>query len=205
MGCTSAKQGHLRPLLGTYRLRRARSFASSTYDDISSIACVFAFEGPYGQLCPDTCPLPLIIIRLLSSLPTTLVPYIIIANLRLLLPSGQTRAGSTTTEAESYMRLARLSALLPTYPRAAAEHYALDSLQNLLFALARFRELAGRYPAHITVVGYAMKRRRFEELHRKAIRWPKARFEYVGIDADADPQEAERAREGEVRSSISRV
>ena len=47
----------------------------------------------------------------------------------------------------------------------------------------------------MTVVGYEMKRRRFEELHRRAIRWPEGRFEYVGIDAEGD---TETARQGEV-------
>ena len=27
-----------------------------------------------------------------------------------------------------------------------------------------------------------MKRKRFEELHRAALRWPKERFRYVGVD-----------------------
>ena len=31
----------------------------------------------------------------------------------------------------------------------------MDSYQNVLFSLARFRELTGAYPTHITVVGHA--------------------------------------------------
>ena len=72
------------------------------------------------------------------------------------------------------------------------------ALQNLLFSLARFKEsvtsrcadidtdaslrYAGRFPTRITVVGFGMKRKRFEEVHREAIRWPSDAFDYVGID-----------------------
>jgi hypothetical protein len=129
---------------------------------------------------------------------------------------------STTTEAESYMRLALLSDLLqteklvseppahpgPNYPlrlplfnRTTTENHALDSLQNLLFSIARFHEYTGRYPVHITVVGYKMKRRRFSELHRSAIRWPEASFDYVGIDPERE--ELTVAQQGEVRSFVS--
>jgi len=118
----------------------------------------------------------------------------------LVFSGGQTRSESTTTEAESYLRLALSSILLqnsrfdspssqinPTlfsFTRATSENYALDSFQNLLFSIARFREYTGRWPEHITVVGYEMKRKRFEGLHREAIRWPADRFTYVGIDAE---------------------
>lgn len=42
------------------------------------------------------------------------------------------------------------------------------------------------YPEYITVIGYEMKRKRFEELHSKALRWPHGRFEYIGIDANSE-------------------
>ncbi|OBZ67023.1 Uncharacterized protein C57A10.07 [Grifola frondosa] len=121
-------------------------------------------------------------------------------NSLLIFTGGQTRPSSTTTEAESYMRLALLSDVLPTdvpsqVLRATTENYALDSYQNLLFSVARFHEYTGRYPKHITVVGYEMKRRRFTELHRTALRWFPDRFHYIGIDAEGD--EAVAAREGE--------
>ncbi|KAI1785872.1 hypothetical protein LXA43DRAFT_1113146 [Ganoderma leucocontextum] len=133
----------------------------------------------------------------------------------LVFSGGQTRPSSTTTEAESYMRLASVSDLLPTTSssprsqskapsllRATTEDYALDSYQNLLFSLARFHEYTGRWPSKITVVGYEMKRRRFTDLHLAALRWPLDRFEYVGIDAegsDADA-DADAARQGELQN-----
>lgn len=78
------------------------------------------------------------------------------------------------------------------------EDAALDSFQNVLFSIARFRELTGAYPTRITVVGHGFKRRRFEELHRLAIRWPKLRFTYEGVPLGSEADEREAAA-GEVR------
>ena len=78
------------------------------------------------------------------------------------------------------------------FTRATTEDASLDSFQNVLFSVARFRELTGVYPARITVVGHDFKRRRFEQLHRRALRWPKLHFMYVGIPlgTEADAREA---------------
>jgi hypothetical protein len=80
--------------------------------------------------------------------------------------------------------------------RMTTENFALDSFENLIFSLARFREFTGKYPLRITVVGYGMKEARFEELHAKAIRWPvkgyysnQRQFHYVGIDDEGDNQD----------------
>lgn len=77
--------------------------------------------------------------------------------------------------------------------RMTTENFALDSFENLIFSIGRFREYTEKYPTRITVVGYGMKKNRFEELHAKAIRWPvkgyhggQRRFHYVGIDDDGD-------------------
>lgn len=89
--------------------------------------------------------------------------------------------------------------------RMTTENFALDSYENLLFSIARFREYTGKYPQRITVVGYGMKKNRFEELHAKAIRWPVRgfynglrKFLYVGIDDDGDLR---AEYDGEVRTS----
>lgn len=66
--------------------------------------------------------------------------------------------------------------------RSFTEEYARDSYENLLFSICRFRQLTGRYPREITVVGFEFKRDRFISLHRRALRFPKQRFHYVGID-----------------------
>ncbi|OJA10507.1 hypothetical protein AZE42_01702 [Rhizopogon vesiculosus] len=126
---------------------------------------------------------------------------------------GQTRLQSTTTEAESYMRLASSLGLFypesesirhaPYFPRATTETYALDSYQNLLFSLARFHEITGRYPVQVTVVGYEMKHLRFEELHRAALRFPATHFEYIGIEPPASKEESESARIGEFKNGYA--
>ena len=100
---------------------------------------------------------------------------------------GQTKLLSDTTEAESYLRLAQAAKLLPDqllFERSTTENYALDSFQNLLFSIARFREFTGHFPSTITIVGYEFKRPRFTELHREALRWPRDKFNYVGVDPE---------------------
>jgi len=115
------------------------------------------------------------------------------SNSLLIFSGGQTKAVSTTTEAESYLHLAQAAGLVPveteySYPhaRVTTENYAMDSYQNLLFSIARFREFTGHFPHKITIVGYDFKRQRFTELHRRALRWPSHKFEYVGLDPDHD-------------------
>ncbi|WFD03333.1 hypothetical protein MOBT1_002022 [Malassezia obtusa] len=74
--------------------------------------------------------------------------------------------------------------------RMTTENFALDSFENLLFSIARFREYTGFYPEKVTVVGYKFKEKRFRDLHARALRWPlhkptndgSSRFTYVGID-----------------------
>lgn len=130
-----------------------------------------------------------------------------------------------TTEGQSYLRLASSIGLLgdgddsvrtgrhavfgadetkggdgdrdsvPLAARTTTEDFALDSFQNLLFSVARFREVTGNYPFKVTVVGYEMKRARFETLHRAALRIPPASFKYIGIDDQGDTS---AAYEGEV-------
>ncbi|KAG8970918.1 hypothetical protein FRC05_011686 [Tulasnella sp. 425] len=109
---------------------------------------------------------------------------------------GQTRPTSLITEAQSYHQLATSARLLnsernhqstlPPTLRTTSENFALDSFQNLLFSIARFHEVTGSYPTNITVIGFGMKKPRFQELHRRAIRWPEERFEYIGIDVEGD-------------------
>ncbi|KAF5345270.1 hypothetical protein D9758_008499 [Tetrapyrgos nigripes] len=119
---------------------------------------------------------------------------------------GQTRPAATITEGESYLQLALQADVFhisfSSVIRATSENYALDSFQNLLFSIARFHEYTGRYPQKITVVGYEMKRRRFTELHREAIRWPTDRFFYIGIDPDDGPEERANAMDGELQNGF---
>ncbi|PWZ03183.1 hypothetical protein BCV70DRAFT_12886 [Testicularia cyperi] len=83
--------------------------------------------------------------------------------------------------------------------RMTTENFALDSFENLLFSIARFREYTGFYPDRISVVGYGFKRPRFEELHAKAVRWDttgflkngERTFQYIGIDDESDDRDAQ--------------
>ncbi|KAI0047552.1 hypothetical protein FA95DRAFT_1213264 [Auriscalpium vulgare] len=142
----------------------------------------------------------------------------------LVFSGGQTSPEAASNEAESYFRLASAASLFPpssspspsphtsrnsTSPtkhalsplqRTTTEIFALDSLQNLLFSLARFRELTGRYPTSVTVVGYEFKRRRFEQLHRAAVGWPWHKWRYSGIPLSSQVEEA-IAHSGEVTNS----
>jgi hypothetical protein len=72
--------------------------------------------------------------------------------------------------------------------RATTEEFSLDSFQNVLFGLCRFKEVTGQYPEKLIAVGWKFKGARFD-LHREAVRFPAARYEYVGVN---DPPELER-------------
>lgn len=52
----------------------------------------------------------------------------------------------------------------------------------------------------VTVVGFGMKQRRYEDVHRAALRWPASAFRYIGIDNE---NETDVDYDGEVRSSPS--
>jgi hypothetical protein len=71
--------------------------------------------------------------------------------------------------------------------RATTEEFSVDSFENLLFGLCRFRELEGRYPRRVTVVGWQFKGARFG-LHREALRFPAECFRYNGV---GDPPDLE--------------
>jgi hypothetical protein len=60
------------------------------------------------------------------------------------------------------------------------QEHARDSFENVLFSLCRFYELTGHYPAAITAVTYTLKQRRFEEVHRAAVRFPASNFTFIG-------------------------
>ncbi|GAA5897273.1 uncharacterized protein JCM6883_006638 [Sporobolomyces salmoneus] len=118
----------------------------------------------------------------------------------LVFSGGQTRPDATLTEALSYLRLSKFGnifsqfmsdsdrklSITHEFDRVTTEDYAMDSFQNLLFSIARFKEFTGRYPSYITVIGYGMKSARFTSLHRKALRWPVSAFDYIGIDNEGE-------------------
>jgi len=72
--------------------------------------------------------------------------------------------------------------------RAATEEFSLDSLQNLLYGVCRFREITGGYPDGIVALGWKFKGARFD-LHRRALRLPAGSFRYVGVNDPPTLQE----------------
>jgi len=93
---------------------------------------------------------------------------------------------------------------LPVQMRTVTEDFATDSFQNLLFSICRFKEVVGKYPMRITVVGFEFKRDRFVDLHRRAIRFPLLSFRYVGIHPPAGSRfDLEKAARGEREHSMA--
>ncbi|KAH9062426.1 hypothetical protein EDB87DRAFT_1821169 [Lactarius vividus] len=123
----------------------------------------------------------------------------------LVFSGGYTSPVSATSEGESYLRFARATGLLSPadrFTRVTTEDTALGSFQNVLFSVARFHELTGVYPARITVVGHDFKRRRFEQLHRRALCWPKHHFTYAGIPLGTEADER-LAASGELANAFT--
>ncbi|KAH9022819.1 hypothetical protein EDB85DRAFT_1895058 [Lactarius pseudohatsudake] len=102
-----------------------------------------------------------------------------------------------TSLGDLYLRFARATGLLPPtewFTRATTEDAALDSFQNVLFSVVRFRELTGAYSPRITVVGHDFKRRRFGRLYQRTAL---AQAPHVGIPLGTEADERQ-AVSGEV-------
>jgi hypothetical protein len=127
----------------------------------------------------------------------------------LVFSGGETRAVTgPTTEGQAYFRVADAMKLWPVggtvRARTTAEEFATDSFENLLFSIARFREVTGDYPQKITVVSFSFKQRRFETLHAPALRLPPDRFSYIGVDPPASTGfDFQRASKGEIENAAA--
>jgi len=103
---------------------------------------------------------------------------------------------TTSRLAVRSLRAAGRDSPIPVPQRTVTEDFAADSFQNLLFSLCRFKEVVGRYPSRVTVVSFTFKRRRFQDLHRAALRFPLSHFNFLGLQPPAwsrfDLAEAER-------------
>ncbi|KAH9258939.1 hypothetical protein BASA81_002559 [Batrachochytrium salamandrivorans] len=92
---------------------------------------------------------------------------------------GQTnRQVGRLSEAESYRRAAVERLSLDT-SQVVLEEYALDSFQNLVYSICRYKQQVGRYPMRVKVVGFEFKRDRFVGEHARAIGL--SQMEYVGF------------------------
>ena len=114
----------------------------------------------------------------------------------LIFSGGPTRAeAGPRSEAESYIQVAehyQWWGQEDVARRTAAEEFALDSYENLLFSLCRFHELTRTWPARVTLVSWRFKEQRFG-LHRAAVRWPESRFAYIGPNDPVDLIQAQAA------------
>lgn len=66
--------------------------------------------------------------------------------------------------------------------RITTEEYALDSFDNLIYSIYRFKQMTADWPNEVTIVGFGFKRTRFLELHARALDFPKERMHYISID-----------------------
>lgn len=121
----------------------------------------------------------------------------------LVFSGGQTRRDvGPVSEALSYYLLAKEKSLISLQmlkQRVFLEEFARDSFENVLFSICRFREVTGRYPSKITVVGFSFKMQRFVDLHREAIRFPEEAFNYISLSPPTPPFNMEEALAGERR------
>ncbi len=119
----------------------------------------------------------------------------------LIYSGGQTRRDvGPTSEAASYYYLSEQLNWLnhPTVAsRTVLEEHARDSFENLLFSICRFKEVSGKYPEKVSVIGFDFKAQRFEDIHRRAIAFPAVNFSYIGLTPESKEFDHERAKAGE--------
>eukprot|EP00730_Choanoeca_flexa_P016028 TRINITY_DN7492_c0_g1_i1.p2 TRINITY_DN7492_c0_g1~~TRINITY_DN7492_c0_g1_i1.p2 ORF type:complete len:217 (+),score=38.44 TRINITY_DN7492_c0_g1_i1:175-825(+) len=120
---------------------------------------------------------------------------------RLVFSGGYTRQGATTSEAASYLAVARqLSSDIPS-SRIFLEEDARDSLENLAYGLALFKSKMNGWPSTVKVVGWSFKSDRFRA-HFTAVqnifRLPSdIQPEYVGV---CNPDDLAGAMRGEAKA-----
>lgn len=113
----------------------------------------------------------------------------------LIFSGGQTRAPLVLSEAQSYHNLASVFQFWEQEEvrrRVTTEEFSRDSVDNLIFSIARFQEAVGKAPLHVTVVSWKFKSARFRH-HAWSIRWPATRFSFAGVGVPVKADEAERA------------
>ncbi len=116
---------------------------------------------------------------------------------RLYFSGGQTQAKLPgRSEARSYWEVARDHDWWghpEVEARASCEVFARDSFENLVYTMAMFQQDSGDLPKNVVFIGWAFKALRVD-MHRSAIKWPRERFEYLGVHM---PDDLDKAMEGE--------
>jgi hypothetical protein len=134
----------------------------------------------------------------------------------LIFSGSKTRKETTKSEARSYLDLSLQNdfwGLLDDCPRKeeaiseriVLEEQALDSFGNLVFSVVMFWKRTGLWPDKITIVSHEFKKERFLGLHVAAMRWPRGKVEFLGIDPaymkegaeEWDAHRADEVRTGE--------
>ncbi|CEP60118.1 uncharacterized protein LALA0_S01e03444g [Lachancea lanzarotensis] len=62
------------------------------------------------------------------------------------------------------------------------EEFALDSLDNLLYSLVKFKDSTSSDASKVTISGFGFKKRRFLELHAVAIDYPAEQIKYISYE-----------------------
>ncbi|SCU95608.1 LAME_0F12750g1_1 [Lachancea meyersii CBS 8951] len=76
----------------------------------------------------------------------------------------------------------------------SVEEFALDSLDNLLYSLVKFRSLTSNDASRVTISGFGFKKTRFLELHAVAIDYRPSQINYISYEPQPisiDPKELE--------------
>jgi len=106
----------------------------------------------------------------------------------LIFTGGQTQeSAGPFTEGQSYWYVANIMKWLDNddiRKRSTTEEFARDSYENLIFSICRYHEFTSKYPKYITLISYPYKHYRFFNLHREALKYPKNKFQFVGINHD---------------------
>jgi hypothetical protein len=106
----------------------------------------------------------------------------------LVFSGGESReAAGRRSEAEGYFEMAKEHSWFghaEVEKRTLREPFARDSLENLIFSILLFFQTFGYWPTEIIVLGWIFKAERFH-LHRQAVKWPAARFNYIGVNNPA--------------------
>ena len=105
---------------------------------------------------------------------------------------------SKQTDMSIKMKTVNISCVMSNFLTFNGQEHARDSFENLLFSLCRFYELTGHYPINITVISYELKQKRFQDLHRPAVQFPRQRFQFIGT---AVPNSNEEARQVQIQCS----
>lgn len=112
----------------------------------------------------------------------------------LIFSGGQTRPPHILSEAQSYHDVACAFTFWgkrDVLSRTTTEEFARDSIDNLLFSIARFQECVGSLPDNVTIISWRFKEARFRH-HAWSIRWPHSRFHFEGVGVPDDLQLAEQ-------------